>query len=168
MLAAGALAVALGGCAVALPERDDAYSSPGSGGSYGGYGGSSGGRSEYRGPLPTGSYTESCRDMRLDPDRRELEAECRRLDGRWRQTSLDLRRCDRGIVNDDGHLECPLQQFANAPPGSYRESCRDVSLEGRRLSARCRRRNGEWRDSQLDTSRCRTPISNDDGRLTCG
>jgi CVNH domain len=167
MVSGGALALLLGGCALAPLESDDASSSPRYGGSYGGYGGSSVGRDEYRGPLPPGSYTESCRDMRVDHDRRELEAECRRLDGGWRQTSVDLRACDRGIVNNNGHLECPRQQLVKAPPGSYRESCRDISLDGRQLSARCRRKNGEWRDSQLDTSRCRSPIRNDDGRLTC-
>lgn len=172
-LAAGALVLLVAGCALGLPESDDSYSrsspapAPGYGGSYGDSG-HSGGRGEYRGTLPPGSYTESCREMRVDHDRRELEAECRRLDGRWRHTTLDLRQCDRGIVNNGGRLECPRQELTRLPPGSYRESCRDASLDGRRLSARCRRKNGEWRDTQLDTRTCRSPISNDDGRLTCG
>lgn len=170
--AAAALALLLAGCALGLPEGDDSASHPAPapryGGSYGAYSGSSGDRREYRGTLPPGSYTESCRDMRVDHDRRELEAECRRLDGRWRDTTLDLRRCDRGIVNNNGRLECPRQELTRLPPGSYRESCRDTTLDGPRLSARCRRKNGEWRDTQLDTRSCRSPIRNDDGRLTCG
>ena len=168
---AAAGAVMLAGCALGLPESDNSYSSSGYGGGAGGIGGSLGPsseREEYRGTLPAGSYTESCREMRVDHDRRELEAECQRLDGRWRYTSLDLRQCDRGIVNNGGRLECPRQELARLPPGSYRDSCRDVSVKGRQLSARCRRKSGEWRDTQLDMSRCRRPIGNDDGHLTCG
>jgi hypothetical protein len=167
-LARGTLGLLLAGCALGLPEGDDSYPSPGHGSGYVGSSGYTGVRSEHRGTLPSGSYTERCRDTRLDQDRRELEAECRRLDGRWSQTSLALHECDRNIVNNNGRLECPRQQLAKLPPGSYRESCRDIAVEGRRLSARCRRRNGEWRDTQLDTTRCRSPIGNDEGRLTCG
>ena len=104
--------------------------------------------------------------MRVDHDRNRLEAECRRRDGRWRETHLELRQCDRGIVNSDGRLECPRQEVARLPAGSYRETCRDFSLENRRLEARCRRRNGEWRDTEIDLSRCKN-IRNDDGRLVC-
>jgi hypothetical protein len=153
-VAAGLLLLALAGCVAGLPDLDESPSSED--------------RREYRGPLPAGSYVESCRDMWVHHDRRRLEAECQRRDGRWRATSLDLRQCDRGIVNDDGRLSCPPQDTVKLPAGSYRESCRDVSLDGRQLSARCRRKNGQWRDTQIDLSRCRGAIGNDDGRLTCG
>jgi len=106
--------------------------------------------------------------MRVDGDRHRLEAECQRLDGRWREAHLDLCNCDRGIVNSNGRLECRRQEIARLPAGSYRESCRDFSLENRRLGARCRRRNGEWRDTEIDLTRCKSPIQNDDGRLICG
>lgn len=61
-VAAGVLMLA--GCALGLPEIDDSYSSSGYGGGSSGIGGSlghSGEREEYRGTLPAGSYTESCR-----------------------------------------------------------------------------------------------------------
>jgi hypothetical protein len=151
-----------------MPDGDNPYSSdPGIGSGYTG-GGHSGERPEYRGTLPSGSYTESCRDMRVDHDRHRLEAECRRRDGRWRETHLDLRECDRGIVNRDGWLECRRQEALRLPPGSYRESCRDFAVDKRHLEARCRRRNGEWRDTEIDLTRCKSPIRNDDGRLICG
>lgn len=71
-------------------------------------------------------------------------------------------------MNSDGRLECRRQEIARLPPGSYRESCRDFSLENRRPGARCRRRNGEWRDTEIDFKLCKAPIWNDDGRLVCG
>jgi hypothetical protein len=75
---------------------------------------------------------------------------------------------DRNIINDNGWLVCRRQEVARLPAGSYRESCRDFSIEKGRLEPRCRRRNGEWRDTDIDLSRCKGPIRNDDGRLVCG
>jgi hypothetical protein len=160
----------LASCALPLPEDERAapalpYADAGSG--YTGV--SERHRVEYRGSLPSGSCTESCRDMRVDRDRHRLEAECKRLDGRWRDTALDLRECDRGIVNDNGYLVGRRQiETVRLPPGSYRESCRDLSVENGRLGARCRRKNGDGRDTAIDLTRCKKPILNDDGRLVCG
>ena len=162
-LASWGVCLLLTGCVLPMPDDDRSSSSyEGTGGGYGEE------RQEYRGPLPSGTYTETCRDMRVDRDRLRLEAVCRRRDGRWRSTDLDLRDCDRGIVNDDGRLACRRQEALRLPGGTYRESCRDFSVDGRRLEARCRRRNGEWRDTAIDFKSCKTPIRNDDGRLVCG
>jgi hypothetical protein len=159
----------LSGCDLPIPQDESASTStpyPGAASGYTGLYGSD--HVEYRGSLPSGSYTESCRDMRVDHDRNRLDAECKRLDGRWRDTALDLRQCDRNIVNNDGYLACRRQtETARLPPGSYRESCRDFSVENGRLGARCRRKNGDWRDTAIDLSRCKKPILNDDGRLVC-
>jgi hypothetical protein len=165
---AGGVGIVLAGCALPMTDNDSPYSyqSPGSG-YVGSGGGSEGSRYPYRGALPSGTYTESCRDMRVDHDRHHLEAECRRRDGRWRYAHLDLRECDRNIVNDDGYLVCRRQEVRQLPGGTYRDSCRDFAVDGRRLEARCRRRNGDWRDTEIDFSRCKSPIRNDDGRLTC-
>jgi CVNH domain len=157
-LAGGSLALLLVGCILPMPTATPPPT-PGAG---------SGDRPEYRGTLPSGSYTESCRDMRVDHDRHRLEAEGQRLDGRWHETNLDLRQCDRGIVNGDGRLECLRQEIARLPAGSYRESCRDFSVDQRRLGGRCRRRNGDWRDTEIDLTRGKSPIRNDDGHLVCG
>jgi hypothetical protein len=175
-LAAAALVLGLAGCALPSPEGDGAASSsyqgggyPGAGSGYTGIYGNSGDRVEYRGELPSGTYTESCRDMRVDRDRHRLEASCKGRDGRWRETRLDLRECDRNIVNNDGVLECRRQtETVRLPPGSYRDSCRDFAVDNNRhLAARCRKRNGDWRDAEIDFARCKNPIRNDDGRLVC-
>jgi CVNH domain len=156
----------LSGCGLPIPLDEGASSPyPGAGSGYtGAYGRD---HVEYRGSLPSGSYTETCREMRVDHDPNRLEAECQRLDGRWRDTALDLRQCDRNIVNNDGSLACRRQtETVRLPPGSYRESCRDFSVENGRLGARCRRKN-DWRDTAIDLSGCQKPILNDDGRLVC-
>jgi hypothetical protein len=169
-LATGTVALLPAGCALPVPESNSSSSGyPGYPRAGGGYtGSSSANRYEYRGPLPAGSYTESCREMRVDRDRHHLEAECQGRDGRWRDTHLDLRECDRGIVNDDGRLACPRAEIVRLPAGSYRESCRDFSVDKNRLGARCRRRNGDWQDTAIDLKTCKAPIRNDDGRLVCG
>ena len=166
-LAVWGVLLLLSGCGLPIPEDESASTPyPGAGSGYTGVSDRS--RVEYRGSLPSGTYTESCRDMRVDHDRYRLEAECKRLDGRWRDTALDLRQCDRGIVNNDGHLACRRRtETVRLPAGSYRESCRDFSVENGRLGARCRRKNGEWRDTAIDLDRCKKPILNDDGRLAC-
>jgi hypothetical protein len=173
LLACGAATMLLTSCVLPMPDGEGPPSSYQ--GSSSGYDtpyrdyGSSSARPEYRGPLPSGSYTESCREMFVDRDRHRLEAECQRRDGRWHPTYIDLRDCDRGIVNNDGWLQCRRQtEVVRLPAGSYRDSCRDFSVEKNRLGARCRRKNGDWRDTELDLSRCKAPIRNDDGRLVCG
>ena len=52
---------------------------------------------------------------------------------------------------------CRRQETVRLPAGSYRESCRDFSVENRRLEARCRRKNGDWRDTAIDLTRCKKP-----------
>ena len=115
VLASWGVALLLVGCA--LPMQDSNRESPYTGG-YGGGGGGGRQRDEYRGPLPAGSYSESCRDMRIDRDRRRLEAECLGRDGRWRDTSLDLRDCDRGIMNADGRLAAHGRRRCGCRPGA--------------------------------------------------
>ena len=82
-LAAGGLLLGLTGCVLPVSEGDSASPSgfpgsgyPGAGSGYTGVYGSDSNRTEYRGALPSGTYTESCRDMRVDRDRHRLEAEC--------------------------------------------------------------------------------------------
>jgi hypothetical protein len=57
------------------------------------------------------------------------------------------------------------------PPGSYRQSCRDVTVSrpGRDelLSAACRDVRGRWNYSTLRYRVCRDEIRNDNGRLFC-
>lgn len=55
------------------------------------------------------------------------------------------------------------------PEGSYRETCRDVRVDGDRLYARCQRRNDrDMRSTSLKHfDRCRGEITNVNGRLEC-
>ena len=53
---------------------------------------------------PQGSYLNSCTHIGMDRDR--LVADCRRMDGRWQRTVLDIDRCVGDIGNDNGHLTC--------------------------------------------------------------
>ena len=54
-----------------------------------------------------------------------------------------------------------------APPGSYRESCRDIRMEGSVLHALCRRRGRGEQRTALNIARCVGDISNNDGNLVC-
>lgn len=72
--------------------------------------GYSGGYGDHReggwhGGIPSGTYTETCRNIRVEGDR--LMAECQERDGDWRQTSLDdFQRCPSAPANDNGRLVC--------------------------------------------------------------
>jgi CVNH domain len=54
--------------------------------------------------VPGGSYLRSCTNVGVFGNR--LVAECRRKDGRWRRTALDLSGCAGGIANINGRLTC--------------------------------------------------------------
>ena len=51
---------------------------------------------------PRGSYLDSCRHVFMEGDR--LVADCRRADGRWDRTALDIDRCVGDIGNRNDHL----------------------------------------------------------------
>lgn len=56
----------------------------------------------------------------------------------------------------------------NIPSGSYQNSCQNIDADWQRLSAVCRKRDGQWNYSTLeDYRRCRGDIANDNGRLVC-
>lgn len=61
-------------------------------------------RCSQRRRLPEGSYQQSCRAIRIDGDM--LKAECRMRNGSYRYTDIKYSYCDRGLVNDNGRLEC--------------------------------------------------------------
>ena len=68
-----------------------------------GYGNYSG---DYRGGAPSGTYTQTCRNIRTNGNR--LDAECETRNGDWRKTSLNnINQCTSAIANDNGHLVCP-------------------------------------------------------------
>lgn len=54
--------------------------------------------------VPQGSYLNSCRNVGMDRDK--LIADCRRMDGSWQRTVLDVDRCLGDIGNRNGRLDC--------------------------------------------------------------
>jgi len=124
-------------------------------------------RDDYRGNGPQGSYTQSCRDIRVSGD--DLKARCQADNGDWRDTTLDkFNRCNGDIVNDDGHLECTLSGGRNVPQGTYSQTCRQIYVRGNSLRAQCETRDGRWTWTQLDDwESCRNGIVNLDGQLHC-
>src|SRR5947209_3021432 len=57
------------------------------------------------GSLPAGSYSQSCRDVRMRWN--VLWARCQARDGQWLETSLpQFSQCRNGISNQDGQLRC--------------------------------------------------------------
>lgn len=70
-------------------------------------------------PPPPGNYFQTCRNISTEGHGQyaTMTAECRDLDGRWRQTSLRFAGCDR-IENRDGRLSCrPSNGYPPPAPG---------------------------------------------------
>jgi CVNH domain len=139
---------------------------------------------------PYGSYQQTCRDIRSDDDR--LSARCQRADGGWNDTSLDYRNCRGEVINDNGNLRCggdnrgyDNRDYDNRgydnrgyhsggrwegglPPGDYKRTCRNMSVNGDRLYATCERVDGGWKNTTLKHfDRCQSKIVNDNGNLRC-
>jgi hypothetical protein len=54
------------------------------------------------------------------------------------------------------------------PPGSYRDQCRNISMQGQFLHAYCRGPRGSWAQSSINVLSCRGDIGVDyEGGLTC-
>lgn len=138
----------------------------------------------WQGGIPSGTYTQTCRNIRAEGNR--LVAECQARDGDWRQTYLDdFQRCASAPANDDGRLVCP--QGGNGydndagngngyrfgwrnglPSGTYTQSCRNIRAKGYALAADCQTRSGSWRNTSLfNFDQCTGAIANDDGHLVC-
>jgi len=124
-------------------------------------------RDRDRGYGPRGSYTQTCRDIRVNGD--DLRARCETIDGGWRDAFLDgYNRCMGDIVNDDGRLECTRRGGRVVPTGTYAQTCRQIYVRGDTLRAQCQTRDGHWMWSQLnDWDDCNRGIVNIDGQLHC-
>ncbi len=135
----------------------------------------------YQGGVPTGSYTQTCQEIRVHGD--DLEARCQTTDGNWHKTKLDkFQDCRGDVANENGSLRCAAAPsgyagypggyrgaHAGGPAGStYTQTCKDIKSHGDRLEARCKSVNGDWRNTSLDDYRkCHGQIINDDGNLRC-
>lgn len=138
-------------------------------------------------PVREGSYRNSCRNIELENE--VLYATCRTNGGGWRNTTLhNPFRCRGDISNRDGNLHCHRNRDdgghggdwddwdddispwppAGRPSGSYTRSCKEISMHGDDLYAKCRKRDGDWKRTVLrDVWSCRGPVSNDNGNLRC-
>jgi hypothetical protein len=69
--------------------------------------------------VPGGSYLQSCTNVRMFGDR--VVAECRRADGSWDRTSLNVSRCIGGLANANGQLTCGYGEpgFGSSHEGRY-------------------------------------------------
>jgi len=71
------------------------------------------------------------------------------------------------IENIDGFLSC-VKGAGPVPRGSYHDTCHGVVVNGSVMTAQCRRGDGSYGLTTLDTSGCPPPgISNENGILTC-
>jgi CVNH domain len=114
---------------------------------------------------PPGSYTESCRDIRMKGS--TLSAICKSVDGREAATTLrDANRCAQGVVNVNGILNCEVSDVL--PPGSYISTCKDVRMQGTTLYASCNNGKERWVPAELrDAHKCSGDIANQNGTLRC-
>lgn len=69
--------------------------------------------------VPQGSYINSCTHIGMRGDR--LVADCRRMDGSWQRTVLDVDRCVGDIGNLNGRLTC--NRTAREGYGSSHQGC---------------------------------------------
>lgn len=112
------------------------------------------------------SFRKSCSDISLRKG--TLEARCRKIDGSWNWSTLALKGCYGDITNVDGVLRCGGRQaHAPLPKGSYRQSCRDLEVQGSVLTGECRDNRGSWVPANLDLKRCRGQVDNRNGRFVC-
>lgn len=117
------------------------------------------------GSPPAGSYSQTCRDIRVEYN--VLYAACRSRWGLFIPSSLvDYGSCAGGVTNMDGFLRC--NKGGSPPPGPYAKSCRDTWVEGSLLHSSCKDWGGDWRAATLkDFKFCRSLVYNMDGYLTC-
>lgn len=96
------------------------------------------------------SFQLTCREIGVSGA--TLHATCRRMNGSWNRTAIQIR----GIENINGNL-----RVTGAVPSSYQLTCRNIGANGDVLFATCRRVDGAWQPTSL-----RIPdIANIDGVL---
>jgi len=134
----------------------------------------------YQTGLPSGSYTQTCQEIRAHGD--DLEARCQTANGDWHKTKLDdYQKCRGDVANENGNLRCVAGGYAPGYPGAvrgpypgapigtpYTQTCKDIKSHGDELRARCKNVNGDWQDSSLpDYRKCHGEIVNQNGNLSC-
>jgi hypothetical protein len=97
------------------------------------------------------AFSQTSRNIRLS-GQSVLEAECRRRDGTWRASALDL---DRVLGNHNGQFAPSYEIFSHTS-----QSC---SLQGCVLHAQLQDQYGAWQSDSVDLD---VLVSNEDGSLS--
>jgi hypothetical protein len=85
------------------------------------------------------SFQKSCTNITVS--RATLQAQCRKIDGTWNSTSIEIT----GIENINGVLK-----VTGASPSSYQKTCRDIGINGDVLMATCQKVDGSWQGTSLE------------------
>lgn len=117
-------------------------------------------------PCPSGSYQRSCNMSSATCTPSSITASCKRMNGDWRQSSLNLP-CRQEISNCDGTLRCLCG--SDCPAGSYNQSCWCCYIQGSTLGCFCKNKKGKSVPTTLSGyTSCRSnTIWNDNGKLKC-
>lgn len=124
------------------------------------------------GPLPGGSWQQSCRDGQVRNG--YLRAQCLTANNNYRPAAARIGTC-RAFGNRNGTLFCETGGSGGWGGGDYRwsgsyaSSCRDSSTSGKgTLTATCQNAKGGWQRSSLSPRQCPSyRAGNRNGRLFC-
>ena len=121
--------------------------------------------------LPTGSYSKVCSGCTLSGD--VMTCFCNNENGFSRRATLNYRYCNSPVSFYNGTLMCgePAPRpviVRTLPSGSYSQTCSACTISGDTLSCNCRNEDGFSRYTSINTRHCYHPVSNQNGRLTCG
>ncbi len=121
--------------------------------------------------LPKGSYQDSCVAAQVIGS--NLVAKCTRADGTRNTTKINYTKCEGDIRNNNGELNCVQKRSSHPKPknvipaGTYKNSCKNIKLDGNKLKAKCRKENGVWNNTKINYKQCASDIYNENGELRC-
>lgn len=116
--------------------------------------------------VPPGSYKDSCKDIQVMPGS-TLWAQCKKANGDYQKSTLRFANCEGDISNNNGKLSCKQKAGKQPPNGSYKNSCKNIRVDGKKLKAKCEKRNGNWNSTSINYKQCKGDISNNNGELSC-
>jgi len=117
------------------------------------------------GKIPKGSYRDTCKNSYVEGN--WLYSNCKKNSGSWNKTSMNYKNCNKDIKNDNGNLKCGGGSSSKFPSGSYKNSCKNLNIDGNYLEAKCKNEKGKWKDSSIKYKKCNNGIRNDNGQLKC-
>lgn len=112
--------------------------------------------------LLPGLYKSTCRECSHVSGR--VCCQCKTPQGSYQNTCVSGS-CTRSVSNCSGKLVCG--KCPNILPGSYQNTCRRCYNNGTSMCCNCKNSRGVWANVCV-SSRCSRPVSNCNGKLTCG